>query len=307
MQDFRTATFLSACNTMNYTQSARELNITQPAVSQHIAYLEKQYGAKLFTYHNKKLSLTEAGLMLREALIVETHNDRLLKDKIASLSDNRRMLNLGVTMTVGEYMLARPLAEYLVQEPSLQTRVVAADTRRLLDLLRSGDIDCALVEGFFDKSKYAWESFRTEELVLVCAPEHCFDRNPVQYEDILTEHLMIRERGSGTRAVLEHELASHNLSIDSFMRNTEISSPGIIKTFVRYDYGISFLYKSAILREVSRERLRIVCLPGEARILHDMTFIWLKDSLYSEEYRSLVARLRELYERIVLSAPPQIS
>lgn len=303
MQDFRTATFLSVCSTMNYTHSARELNITQPAVSQHIAFLEKQYGAELFSYHNKKLSLTDAGVILRDALIVQTHNENLLKDRIASLSDRRRMLNLGVTLTVGEYMLARPLAELLVQEPSIQSRVVAADTRRLVDLLQSGDIDCALVEGFFDKSSYEWEPFRTEELVLICAPQHRFSQKPACYEDILDEHLLVRERGSGTRAVLEHELASHNLSIGSFARSTEISSPGIIKTFARYDYGISFLYKSAILREVSRERLRIVKLKEEARIRHEMTFIWLKGSLYSDEYRSLVTQLRELYEHIILSAP----
>lgn len=61
MQDFRMSTFLSVCRTLNYTRSAAELNITQPAVSQHIAYLEKAYGAKLLSYRGKKLALTPAG------------------------------------------------------------------------------------------------------------------------------------------------------------------------------------------------------------------------------------------------------
>ena len=60
MQDFRMSTFLSVCRTLNYTRSAAELNITQPAVSQHIAYLEKAYGAKLLSYRGKKLALTPA-------------------------------------------------------------------------------------------------------------------------------------------------------------------------------------------------------------------------------------------------------
>lgn len=61
MQDYRIETFLSACETLNYTESARQLNITQPAVSQHIKYLEHAYDAQLFHYEGRKLSLTRQG------------------------------------------------------------------------------------------------------------------------------------------------------------------------------------------------------------------------------------------------------
>ena len=54
MQDFRVRTFLTVCRTLNYTRAAEELHITQPAVSQHIAFLEREYGADLFTYRRKK-------------------------------------------------------------------------------------------------------------------------------------------------------------------------------------------------------------------------------------------------------------
>ena len=329
MLDFRTATFLNVCKTMNYTQSARELNITQPAVSQHIAFLEKVYEAKLFDYHKKKLTLTVAGIVLRDALRVVGHDERVLKEHIAALSRGRRTLRLGVTLTAGEYVLACPLAFYLAEEPAIQTRVVAADTKRLLDLLKDGSIDCALVEGFFDKSRYGWEFFCSEELLPVCAPGHQFAREPRGFEDLLEEHLLVRERGSGTRAVLEHALAAHNLSPESFARVTEISSPGIIKTFVESDYGISFLYQAAVLRELKEGRLCTFALSGAGTssdpgfstgtgtgpgsgpnissgtspsanpgtsIKHDMTFIWLKGSLFEEDNRTFVTRLRTIYQ-----------
>ena len=60
-------TVLTVCQCMNFTRAAEELNITQPAVSQHVRYLEKHYGTKLFQYEGKKLKLTEAGEMLRSA------------------------------------------------------------------------------------------------------------------------------------------------------------------------------------------------------------------------------------------------
>jgi len=293
MQDFRNATFLSVCKTMNYTQSARELNVTQPAVSQHITYLERAYNTFLFVYQKRKLTLTPAGVLLRDALTVANHNERTLKDHIAALSDARRTLNLGVTMTAGEYVLARPLAQYLALEPMIQTRVVASDTKRLLSLLQNDTIDCALVEGFFDKSKFGWELFSAEELILVCAPGHRFAKRPARFEDLLGEHLLIREEGSGTRAVLEHELAAQNLSPGSFSRVTEISSPNIIKTFVEHDYGVSFLYRAAVRSELAEKRLKAVAL-GSISIKHDMTFVWLEGSLFENESRAFVARLREI-------------
>ena len=65
MLDFRMDTFLAVCQYMNYTRAAEALNITQPAVSQHIRWLEEQYEAPLFTYANKRLSLTREGELLR--------------------------------------------------------------------------------------------------------------------------------------------------------------------------------------------------------------------------------------------------
>ena len=95
MQDFRMNTFLSVCRTLNYTRSAAELNITQPAVSQHIAYLEKAYGAKLLSYHGKKLTLTPAGELLRDAAATMAHDEATLRDAIAALAGPRRRLKVG--------------------------------------------------------------------------------------------------------------------------------------------------------------------------------------------------------------------
>ena len=61
MLDFRIETFLMVSETMNFTEAAKRLHITQPAVSQHIHFLEKEYDTKLFSYHNKRLKMTEAG------------------------------------------------------------------------------------------------------------------------------------------------------------------------------------------------------------------------------------------------------
>ena len=132
MQDFRMSTFLSVCRTLNYTRSAAELNITQPAVSQHIAYLEKAYGAKLLSYRGKKLALTPAGELLRDAAATMAHDEATLRDAIAALAGPRRRLRLGMTLTAGEYVLAETRAPTTgaCSPPSTSWRS-ALPTRRL--------------------------------------------------------------------------------------------------------------------------------------------------------------------------------
>lgn len=290
MQDFRTETFLDVCETLNYTRTAQRLNITQPAVSQHISYFENIYGAKLFTYRNRRLALTEAGALVRDSLTVMVHDEQLIQEHIAALSGARRSFRFGVTMTAGEYVIAKPLARFLVEKPDLQAKVVAADTEELLTMLHEDELDCAFVEGFFNKSEYDSEFFSTEKLVAVCSPKHTWTTPPTRLEDLLNEHLIVREKGSGTRAVLEHALSGHNLILDTFARTTEVTSLNIIKTLVEHDYGIAFLYEPAIRAECERGTLQEIPLE-DGPITHDFTFIWLKGSLFDNEFRSLINEL----------------
>lgn len=66
MIDFRLKTFLSVCRHLNYTRAAEEVHVTQPAVTQHIKFLEGEYGCTLFEYHGKQLLLTEKGRLLQQ-------------------------------------------------------------------------------------------------------------------------------------------------------------------------------------------------------------------------------------------------
>ena len=83
---------------MNYTRAAAELHITQPAVSQHIRYLEREYGTKLFSYKGKHLQLTQAGHILWNAVTAISHDDAILKEHLRDLQHNRS-LSFGATPT----------------------------------------------------------------------------------------------------------------------------------------------------------------------------------------------------------------
>lgn len=79
MLDNRIHTFLAVCQEMNFTRAARKLHITQPAVSQHIQYIERYYGVHAFRFEGKKLFLTPEGKLLRSALLTMKNNEDSLK------------------------------------------------------------------------------------------------------------------------------------------------------------------------------------------------------------------------------------
>lgn len=282
MLDFRIATFLSVCDTLNYTRSAEELSITQPAVSQHIAQLEKRLGAKLFERHGKALSLTGAGRKVRDVAETMVHDEHLLKEAIASAPNEEAPLSVGVTLTAGEYLVAQPIARYLACRPTARVRIVQGDTGELVAMLHSGELDCAFVEGSFDTHAFASKTLCRQALAAVCAPESPLGAgNARTFKSLLECRLIVRERGSGTRAVLERALFDRNLSVASFSRLIEATSINIIKTLVAEGAGIAFLYEAAVERDIASGRLARIPL-AEPTVEHDIAFIHLAESAFSD-------------------------
>ena len=296
MLDFRVRTFLTACDTLNFTKAAKELCITQPAVSQHIRYLEQEYGAPLFVHEGKATRLTDAGAQLRDAMRQMATDEARLRDRLARRTGAPRRVSFGVTMTVGEYAVATPLAAYLHRHPQRNVSVTLGNTQALLERLDAGDIDFALVEGDFDRSGRGTLPYSTEDFVAASAEGHEFAREPRTLSDLLTERLVVRERGSGTRAILEQSLALRNLRVEDFARRVQVGSMHGIIQLLRCDCGVSFLYRTAVEKDVRRGSLRLIDLEGFP-LRHDFAFVWNAGSVFADDVARTCAELCELGRR----------
>ncbi|MGN8690483.1 LysR substrate-binding domain-containing protein [Atopobiaceae bacterium HCP3S3_F7] len=293
MLDFRVRTFLTACDTLNFTKAARELCITQPAVSQHIRYLEESYGVTLFSHEGKVTRLTSAGIALRDTMRQMATDEARLRERLASGADAPAAVSFGVTMTVGEYAVAAPLAAYLRRHPQARVSVTLGNTASLLARLDAGEIDFALVEGNFDRTGRGTLPYSTEEFVAACASGHRFAREPRVLDDLLDQRLVVRERGSGTRAILEQSLALRNLRVEDFRQRVQVGSIHGIIQLLRYDCGVSFLYRTALEGDLGRGELRLIELEGFP-LRHDFAFVWNAGSVFAEEVRRTCAELCEL-------------
>ena len=288
MLDFRMETFLTVCQCMNFTRASEKLNITQPAVSQHIRFLEKHYNTKLFRYEGKKLQLTGAGEILRNASLTMKHDELSIHDEMLKAEDEKE-LRFGATRTVGDALMGNILERYLRKYPEARIHMEVDNTRELLMRLDEGEIDFALVEGFFKKSEYESQVYSVENYIAVCSPDHQFQKEPVSVEDLFQERLLLREQGSGTREVLERYLSAKNLSLADFRKVMEAGSLQTIKELTKAGCGITFLYEVAVRRELADGVLKRIPLE-DFHISHEFAFIWRRGSIYADRYRELFRR-----------------
>ena len=291
MLDFRVETFLAVCQTMNFTRAAEQLHITQPAVSQHIHALEEQYGAKLFRSQGKQLQLTESGRLFFRTAAAMHHDDLRLREALHQ-ENTRRRLRFGATLTIGEYIMPGPLHRLLEREPDIQLYMLTANTQELLKLLDQGELDFAIVEGYFDKQAYDSLVYCIQRYIPVCSAEHPFSHPVRRLEDLLEERLLVREPGSGTRNVLERALEVRNLSVRNFRRVTELGSLNLIKSLACAGAGISFFYQPVVQQELEAGKLREIPLE-DCSIYHDFTFLWRQGSLFAADYREIYSLLRQ--------------
>ena len=291
MLDFRMETFLTVCRYMNFTRASEKLNITQPAVSQHIRFLEKHYNTKLFRYEGKKLRLTGAGEILRNASLTMMHDEQSMQNEMQE-TEKEAEIRFGATRTIGDSVMGSVLEKYLSRYPQARIHMEVENTHDLLVRLDEGRIDFALVEGFFKKSEYDFQIFSREKYIAVCSPDYIFQNTPDCIEKLFQERLLLREEGSGTREVLERCLEAHNLSVQDFDKRMEVGSMQTIKELTKAGCGITFLYEAAVRRELEEGSLRQIPLQ-DFPVTHEFAFIWRRGSIYADWYRELFRRFSE--------------
>lgn len=283
MLDYRLKTFLMLCKVLNYTKTAELLHITQPAVSQHIKYLEEEYGVKLFDYVGRELTLTKAGKLLYEFTLGIENSIGKTKEMMLLPDDSPPPIKFGTTRTIGEYTMPKILSKILSDYPNIKINMIVDNTEILLKKLQDGEIDFALLEGQFNKDEYNSFTISMESFIGICSPNHPFANENVNFIDIFKERIIIRENGSGTRDIFEQILLEHNITMSSFDNFVEIGNISAIKELVRNNMGITFLYKEAVKNELEEGSLCKIKI-GDFDVLREFNFVFLKNNLHKEEY-----------------------
>lgn len=276
MLDNRLQTFLTLCETCNYTKTAEKLNMTQPAVSQHIQFLEHYYQVVLISGKGKNFALTEEGKALQQYVkTLKAHSERI-SPLLHCIKNQVKPLNFGATLTIGEYTIPPILYHLFKEDPEINISMFVENTHILLKMLWEGKIDFALLEGDFNQDQFDFKRISNEKFIGVCSPENTMASKIVDLEELLEQNLILREVGSGTRNILEQALHNQNLSIKDFRRKIEIGNMNAIKELCHQNMGITFMYQEAIKKELSQGYLKAISIRN-FNICHPFNFVYLKN------------------------------
>ena len=253
------AIFHAVARCGSFTAAAADMLISQPALSMQVREFEKQLGVELLERLPRGVKLTAAGEILfgyaDRIQAMEASAVQAMKD-VRSLK--RGTLALGCSLTIGTYLLPPLLARFISKYPDIRTQIRIANTADIQQQIIDGVVDIGLTEGFVEDSALDGVIFRYDQLIAVAAPGHPLtQQRNITLKKCVGFPLILREKGSGTRAVLERAATKAGLSLEPIM---ELTSPEAIKTMVMANIGVAVMSQLAVEAEVRAGSLAAIPL-----------------------------------------------
>ncbi len=293
MIDQRIDTLISVCETKNFTKSADELGLTQPAVSQQIKSIETELDIKIFIRQNKNLQLTpEGAIVLKYAKRIRSLYSAI-KPAIEDEKRNIKGLTIGVTPTAENNIISEVLAKYAKEKGNIHIKIISDTIKNLYDKLKTYEIDLAILEGKINDSNFNSILLDTDYLVLAIRNNPLAKKAIISLEELKNENLILRLPGSGTRNLFEANLKSRNESLSSFNIILEIDNVATIKDLVAQNFGVSILAKSLCEEDAKKGKIKI--LPVEnLSMIRDVSLYYHKDFNHIE----ILEDITNIYQKL---------
>lgn len=260
MVNFRLKVFRAVAKHLNFRRAAEELFLTQPAVTLQVKTLEQQLGVQIFDRSGSRISLTPAGALLLKFADKIDHLETTALEALSKFAgEPRGELRIGASLTIAQYILPHILGEFQRQHPHIRAQVTTCNTEQVLAALLAHDISVGFVEGPTLRRDIRTEIFLEDELVLMVPPSHEWsERSFVDPHELAQERLLMRERGSGTRRVVEIALQKSGMKAKQLNPAMEFDSTEAIITAVEAGLGVGFASLWSIRKEVQLGTLRVV-------------------------------------------------
>lgn len=246
MIDPKLLTLIEVDRQGGFTAAAKSLNLTQPAVSQHIRQLEKELGITIFHKVGGAFKLTAEGenLLWYAKRIASLYTE--LASSIKDLKRGRKTYVVGITHTAEANLIAEALAAYASDHPGTKIKIKTDTIKNLYEKLSSYGLNLAIVDGPLHSKKYSSILLDTDSLVAVMSKKHPLAHKPViTIEDLMKEPLILRSKQSETRTLFSAALGLVGHSIEEFNVVLELDNIMTIKELVGKGEVVSVLPRSA--------------------------------------------------------------
>ncbi|WP_433707145.1 selenium metabolism-associated LysR family transcriptional regulator [Paenibacillus illinoisensis] len=256
--------FYTVAEKGSFSAAAQALHMTQPAVTMQIQSLEDYFGTKLLHRSTKKIELSEAG---RTLLPHAKRSVELVRQTDEAMSAFTQMLQgrlqLGASLTIGEYVLPRMLGPFARQYPDISIVMKVMNTTQIMDDILKHQLNFGLIEAPIHHPDMIVEPVMQDELKLIVPAGHALaDRGEVELEEVMAYPFVLREKGSGTRQVMEDQLQKKNIDPQDMNVVMELGSTGAVKSAVEAGVGITMLSPSSVQHELALGLVHIVEIRG---------------------------------------------
>ncbi|WJM06579.1 selenium metabolism-associated LysR family transcriptional regulator [Paenibacillus sp. PK1-4R] len=256
--------FYTVAEKGSFSAAAQALHMTQPAVTMQIQSLEDYFGTKLLHRSTKKIELSEAG---RTLLPHAKRSVELVRQTDEAMSAFTQMLQgrlqLGASLTIGEYVLPRMLGPFALQYPDISIVMKVMNTTQIMDDILKHQLNFGLIEAPVHHPDMIVEPVMQDELKLIVPAGHDLaKRSKVNIEDVMNYPFVLREKGSGTRQVMEDQLQKKKIDPQDMNVVMELGSTGAVKSAVEAGVGITMLSPSSVQHELALGLVHIVDIRG---------------------------------------------
>jgi len=237
------------------TQASQMLALSQSAVSAALSDLEGQLGVQLFDRVGKRLVVNEHGRLLYPRVVG-------LLEQAGEVEQLFREANGAIRVyassTIGNYILPEMIARYRRDFPSLPLEMSVGNSQDVINAVADFRVDIGLIEGPSHMTELVTEPWFEDELVVFAAPSAPLLKEPVTLESLAAQQWILREKGSGTREIVDYLLLSH---LPQFHLGMELGNSEAIKHAVRHGLGISCLSRRVIEEQLETGSLVEVEVP----------------------------------------------
>ncbi|GAA4400347.1 LysR family transcriptional regulator [Nibrella viscosa] len=264
MLDFRLQVFYTVAKRLSFTKAAAELFVTQPAVTKHIHELEQQFGTTLFERLGNQIRLTPAGeIALRHAETILGNYRQLQYDLSVLKGQHSGTLRLGASTTVAQYVIPPILARFHERYADVKISLVSGNTQQIEQALLNHDIELGIVEGRTHLHELRYTPFVRDEIVLISHIDHPLaQRDEITVDELKSQPLVLRERGSGTLEVIEHALRQIGVKLSDITVEMYLGSTESIKSYLTHSRCLAFISIYAVENELQAGTFRVLDVKG---------------------------------------------
>jgi DNA-binding transcriptional LysR family regulator len=282
----------------SFSEVAKRLSISQPAVSFQIQALERDLGIRLIDRRQRKITMTEAGKrLLHFAEFVEKERDRLAYDLSQLRDEVTGDLAIAASTIPGEFLLPPILAEFKRLHPAIAARMMISDSLAVISRIQNNEYEIGFCGALPEGTDLTAFKIAEDEIVLIVFPEHPFaERQNVSFGELQKESLILREETSGTQRSLESLLLKAGFDLGRCTPSLVLGSTQAVISAVEAGIGIAFVSNLAINKSLTLRLVKVVGIEG-LRLRRNFYCIYRKERI--------VSRLLEEFIAFVESRIPQ--